>query len=476
MSTLSRRSVLQGSLGLAAAGTLSRPYIANAAAKTVTAWWTQGFVPEEDAAIKRLVAEYQKQSGDIIELSIIPFGPLAQKVVSALTSGSVPDVISYDGADGTVVPQNAWHNKLVDLSDIVAKYKSQYSPTVDLAAQFYNNVTKKRGYYIAPYKTACVPFHVWGDLVKEAGYNLSDAPKTWNAFWDFFKPIQAKARAKGHRGLYSLGLQITSTGPADGNNLFYHFVYANGGRNFVTPDGQPHFNDPQVKEALIRSIEYTTTAYKQGYVPPGVLSWNDADDNNAFHSKEILMDFDGTISTEVALFHNKKAYYDEMVTLGLPLGNDGQVVPAGIAALGCFMAKGAKNEAGGKQFISYICEPKVSNEYLKEGLGRWLPAMPSIVKSDPFWLDPKDPHRPPYVTEALLKPTIPGYYVFNPGIAVANAQQIWGQKQSNVIRNGLTPKELGAALRQVAIYCGFPAAVDCHRVAKQVLAAETKKT
>jgi 4-carboxymuconolactone decarboxylase len=42
------------------------------------------------------------------------------------------------------------------------------------------------------------------------------------------------------------------------------------------------------------------------------------------------------------------------------------------------------------------------------------------------------------------------------------------------LRNGLTPKELAAVLRQVAVYCGFPAAVDCHRVAKQVL-AETNK-
>jgi 4-carboxymuconolactone decarboxylase len=37
------------------------------------------------------------------------------------------------------------------------------------------------------------------------------------------------------------------------------------------------------------------------------------------------------------------------------------------------------------------------------------------------------------------------------------------------LRNGLTPKELSAVLRQVAIYCGFPAAVDAHRVAKKVL-------
>ncbi|HVC60336.1 MAG TPA: ABC transporter substrate-binding protein [Acetobacteraceae bacterium] len=444
MSNLSRRSVLQRSLAVAAAGTLGRPYIANAAATTVTAWWTQGFVPEEDVAIKKLVAEYEKQSGDTIDLSIVPFGPLGQKVVSAITSGSVPDVMSYDGADGTIVPQNAWIDKLIDLSDIVEKYKSEYSPTVNLAAQYFNNVTKKRGYYIAPYKTACVPFHIWGDLVEQAGYKLSDAPKTWNAYWDFFKPMQAKLREKGHRGLYSLGLQITSTGPADGNNLFYGFVLANGGRNFISPDGRTHFDDPQVKEAVIKSIEYMTTAYKQGFVPPGVLSWNDADDNNAFHAKEILMDFDGTISTEVAMFHDKKRYYHEAVTQGLPMGNDGQTVPAQIGALGCFMAKGAKNVAGGKQFIAYICQPKVANIYLKEGLGRWLPAMPSIVKNDPFWLDPKDPHRPPYVKEGLLGPTLPGYQVFNPGVAVANAQQVWGQAQADVIRNGMTPQAAAA--------------------------------
>lgn len=42
------------------------------------------------------------------------------------------------------------------------------------------------------------------------------------------------------------------------------------------------------------------------------------------------------------------------------------------------------------------------------------------------------------------------------------------------LRNGLTQKELGAILRQVAVYCGFPAAVDCHRIAKTVLATEAK--
>jgi 4-carboxymuconolactone decarboxylase len=38
------------------------------------------------------------------------------------------------------------------------------------------------------------------------------------------------------------------------------------------------------------------------------------------------------------------------------------------------------------------------------------------------------------------------------------------------MRNGLTKEELSAILRHIAVYCGFPAAVDCQRVAKKVLA------
>src|SRR5712672_4194896 len=92
MTTLSRRSVLRNSLAVAAAGTLARPYIANAAATTAEVWWIQGFVPEEDAAFKKMVADYEKASGNKVDYSIVPFAPLRQKIVSAVTSGVVPDL------------------------------------------------------------------------------------------------------------------------------------------------------------------------------------------------------------------------------------------------------------------------------------------------------------------------------------------------------------------------------------------------
>ena len=439
MTKLSRRSVLGGSLGLAGSGVLARPYIAKAAAKTATVWWTQGFIPEEDASFRAMVAGYEKASGNAIDVSIIPFAPIRQKIISALTSGDVPDVMSNYSAGVTIVPQGVWNDKLVDLTDVVESQKSEYHPTALLASRYYNNVTKRRSFYYAPYATFVLPFHIWNSLVEKAGYKLADAPKTWDAFWDFFKPMQKSLRDKGMRGVYALGMQPTTAGPNDGNALFHHFLIAYGGNGIVTKDGTPHLDDPKVKEAVVRALTYITTAYKEGYVPPGALSWNDADDNNAFHAKQMIMDLDGTISTELSLYH-KKEEYDDVVTMGLPFDDAGNPIPSQLGVAGAFIAKGAKNIEVAKDFLKYVIQPDVANEYVKAGLGRALPAMPKLVKNDPFWLDPKDQHRSVYAKQGVLDPTVPVYPIFNPGYAEADAQQIWGAAEADVIKEGMTPQ------------------------------------
>ena len=437
MQLMSRRTVIRGSLGLTAAGMMARPYIANAAASTAIVWQVQGFVPEEDAAFRATVADYEKASGNKIDLSIMPFTALNQKVISALTTGEVPDLVFHD-APATILPQNAWDNKLESVSDVVEAHRSELSATAVLASSFYNSVTKQRAFYLVPIKQGCEPFHIWGDLVEQAGFKLSDAPKTWDAFWDFFKPMQQVLRSKGRRKLYALGMQITTVGPNDGNGLFTHFLVANGGAKIVTSDGKLHTDDPQVREAAIRSVEYMTNCYKEGFVPPEALSWNDADDNNAYHEKLLLMDLDGTLSTELAMVHDKKKF-EESVTLGLPNGNDGKPMSAPQAAGGGFIPKGAKNVAVAKDFMKFFIQPQVMNENLKQGLGRWVPSIPSLVKSDPFWLDTKDPHLAPYVHEAVLGPTLPDFRGYNPAWGQVGAEQLWGVAHSDVIREGMTP-------------------------------------
>jgi multiple sugar transport system substrate-binding protein len=438
MATMSRRNAISGSLGLAAVGTLARPYIANAAAKTAVVWMNQGFFPQEDAAFKATAEAYMKASGNTLDSSIMPFMAQNQKTISALTSGDVPDLVFMD-APSSILPQNAWDDKILDVSDVVTPYESQLSDTAKLGSTFYNKATKKRDYYLCPIKQGATPFHIWGDLVEKAGMKLSEAPKTWDAFWDFFKQTQKPLRAKGMRKVYALGMQITTVGPNDGNNVFTHFVIANGGA-MVTPDGKFHSDDPKVREAAIKACEYMTNAYKDGFIPPEALSWNDADDNNGFHEKLFVVDFDGTLSTELAMYSDKKAY-DEMVTMGMPHGNDGTPIPCQVNAGGGFVPKGAKNVEVAKDFMKFFMQPQIMNDNLKAGLGRWVPAIPQVVKDDKWWLDPSDPHRLAYVQEAVLDPTTPVYEGFTPAWGQVNAEQVWGQAHADVIKNGMKVAE-----------------------------------
>ena len=217
-----------------------------------------------------------------------------------------------------------------------------------------------------PFTQAVLPNHIWRSLVEKAGYKMEDIPKTWDAYYDFFKGVQKKLRAQGMRQVYGLGFQVTTQGN-DPNDMFNYFLIAYGGQDIVTKNGKLRSDEPKVREAAIKALTYPTTAYKEGFVPSGAINWNDADDNNAFHAKQIVMDLDGTISTEVAIIGNKQEY-DDIVTMGLPLSNDGKPVPSQ-AGCGCaLIPKGAKNVAAAKDFLKYFIQPKVNGEYLKVGL------------------------------------------------------------------------------------------------------------
>jgi multiple sugar transport system substrate-binding protein len=456
MRAVTRRSLIRGSVGLVAAGALARPYLARAAATTANVWWVQGFAEEEDISFKKLVADYEKASGNKIDYSIIPYAPERQKIISAVTSGEVPDLFQNNPFE--IVALFAWEDKLVDVSDVVETQKQRYTEAALQSAYCYNGVEKRRNYYGVPYTASVSSNHIWRHLVEKAGYNLEDLPKTWDAFYDFFKDVQKKLRSQGVRNVYGLGFQVTTNG-VDPNSTFNNFLIANGGKNIVTPDGKLHLDDPAVKEAVIRAMRYPATAYKEGFVPPSAINWNDADDNNAFHAKTIVMDLDGSISTEVAIMA-KKQDYDDIVTMGLPLSNDGKPVPSQARTTCGLIPKGAKNVAVAKEFLKYLIQPNIVNEYLKVGLGRNVPCMPEVVKSDPWWFD--DPHRKAYTTQVVVAPTIADYWAFNPAYAQVQSEHVFPTGWVEIAKDGVAPEQAAdKALKRVAeIFAKYPIAAS----------------
>ena len=143
--------------------------------------------------------------------------------------------------------------------------------------------------------------------------------------------------------------------------------------------------------------------------------------------------------------------------MGLPLNNEGKAVPSQVNN-GCgLIPKGAKNVEVAKDFLKYLIQPKVcGGDYLKVGLGRNIPAIPSVVKNDHWRFD--DPHRAVYVKSALLGPTMPAFWVYNPAYAQVQNEHVWGAAWADILTGGLTPEAAAdkAFKRIEAIFAKYP--------------------
>jgi multiple sugar transport system substrate-binding protein len=443
MSTMTRRALMRASFGAVAAGALGRPYIANAQAKTATVWWVQGFAPQEDAAFKKLCADYEKESGNKLDYSIVPFAPLRQKFIAAITSGVVPDVVTP--AFNPYIPQQAWADKLEDVSDIIEPQKSALVEAAVASVYCYNNANKRRGYYGLPWAGALTPFHIWGSLVEKAGFKTSDIPNRWDAFLDFFKPMQQRLQAQGMRHTYSYGFVIGTVG-VDPINTQEHFTVAYGGRDTVTKDGKLNSKDPVVREAAAKAMNKLATIYKEGFNPPESLNWNDADDNNSFHSKLCIVDFDGTLSTEIAMLTSDPEGLKEVITYPLPLDDEGKTIPGFFGAFNpAVIPKGAKNLAVARDFAKYFMQPEVENEWVKGGVGRAVPVYPQQALNDPWWTKsgPPEviPHLVPMIEQGFKRPTLPLWYSYNPAWAEVESKHLFQLAVVDVATGKATVKE-----------------------------------
>lgn len=454
METITRRSILRNSAALAAAGALARPHIANAAAKTATVWWTQGFIQSEDTSFKKLAEGYEKASGNKLDYSIIPFAPLRQKEVSAVTSGDVPDVMEV--ADYFFAALNAWKDALLDVTDVVETQKSKFMDVATKTMYNYNSVKKGRSYYGVPMKASAATFHIWKSLVEKAGHKMSDIPTEFDKFIDFFKPMQKVLRDQGMRHTYSWGLEVSTVG-VDSVRTFSVYRTAYGGEDLVTSDGVLHADDPKIRESVVRTMDRMYELFKGKYVPESALNWNDADNNNAFHAKQLIADFNGSLSMELARIANKEEY-DDIQTHQIPNGKDGKPLPAEIGIFGAVIPKGAKNVEVAKDFLKYAIQPEVLNEYLKGGLGRWAIPMPEIAKSDPYWLKSDDPHRTAYIEQILNRKTFPLYTAYNPASAEVDSQHVFQAAWYEMVKNGIKAEAAAdnALKRAKEIFAKYP--------------------
>ena len=123
------------------------------AQEKLTVWWVKGFYKSEDDALFAAIKKFEEKNKNIkIELSQYPVQDMIPKTVSALDSGSPPDVAYADVYDFQVTGKWAFDGKLEDISSVIAPMVNRFAPNTVETTFLYNDQTKTRAYYAFPIK------------------------------------------------------------------------------------------------------------------------------------------------------------------------------------------------------------------------------------------------------------------------------------------------------------------------------------
>jgi multiple sugar transport system substrate-binding protein len=413
------------------------------AQEKLTVWWVKGFYKSEDdalfAAIKKFEAKHPKIK---IELSQYPIQDMIPKTVSALDSGSPPDVAYADVYDFQVTAKWAFDGKLEDISSVIDPIRTRFAPNTLETTFLYNDVAKTRAYYAFPIKQQTMHIQYWIDMLNEAGFKESDIPTTWKEYWSFWcDKVQPASRAKSGQRTYGIGMPLG----VDSSDSFYSFLTFMDAYNvkLVNDAGKLLVDDPSVRQGLINALTDYTSVYAKGCSPPSSTSWKDPDNNVAFHNKTTVMTHNATISiaakwlddmnnaslTDAQRATAKKNYTELIATAGFPTKPDGGKMVYRAAVKTGVIFKDAKNKVAAKQFVSFMLDEANLTPYVEGSLGRWFPVT-KVAQQSAFWK--ADKHRLS-VYNQFMNGTVTFEFTKNYKFTVLNNENVWAKAMNRVL-------------------------------------------
>ena len=414
-----------------------------AAQEKLTVWWVKGFYKAEDDALFAAIKKFEDKNKNVkIELSQYPIQDMIPKTVSALDSGSPPDVAYADVYDFQVTGKWAYDGKLEDLSSVLAPMKDRFAPNTLETTYLHNEQTKTKAYYAFPIKQQTMHVEYWLDMLTEAGLKETDIPTTWKEYWTFWcEKAQTASRQKSGKRTFGIGMPMG----VDSSDSFYSFLTFMDAYNvkLVDDNGKLLVDDPKVRTGLIGALTDYTAPYTKGCTPPSSTSWKDPDNNVAFHNKTTLMTHNATISIAAKWLDDsnnasltpeqreeaRKNYTERIRTAGFPSKPDGSKMVYRTAVKTGVVFKDAKNKARAKEFVAFLLQEENLTPYVEGSLGRWFPVT-KVAQQRDFWK--ADPHRLS-VSNQYAAGTVTFEFTKNYKFTVLNNENVWAKAMSRVV-------------------------------------------
>jgi multiple sugar transport system substrate-binding protein len=305
---------------------------------TITVWARdsqQGFMSQ-------LVDLYNKDHKVQAKVTIIPAANFVQKLGTAASSGSGPDVSSIDLV---YAPYFASAGALQDITDLANSlpYKDSLSPSHQRLSTFEGKT------YALPFTAEASAMYYNKDLFKKAGLNPDKPPTTFAEIRDAAKKI--RALGDDYYG-------FTFAGACGGCNVFEFtpHVWASGG-DVLSEDGKTaSLNSPQVTDAL----QLYRDMWTDGSIPSAAKNDAGTQQIPLFTSGKVGM----TPLGAFAIPTMEKAKVNFGVT-PIPGKDGGEASFAGGDVIS--VISGTKNEAGAEDFVKWATDEQAQTFLAKNG-------------------------------------------------------------------------------------------------------------
>ncbi|MBV9427798.1 MAG: extracellular solute-binding protein [Bradyrhizobiaceae bacterium] len=388
MARISRRTVLQGTGGMAAILASGR---APAFAQEATVHWLRwnDFIPASDELLrKQIIPECKKALGITLNIETINGNDIQARTTSAIQSGNGPDVIC-----GLNNWPRLYAESIVDVSDLAEEIGKAQGGYYEESRAVANDGKK----------WVSLPWCILGALIAyrkswlaEVGYPDGKFPQTWEEYREAGK----KLKAAGHPVGQTLGHTF-----GDAPTFSYPYLWSWGGKE-VEADGNTVVLD---SKAAVDSVKFMTGFWKDAH-DEGGLAWDDTSNNRAFLSGTISATLNG--ASIYLLTKQKPDTYQ--TDKGTPMKDDIAHAPLPKGAAGQFgyhlpmsnMLMGySKNQKAAKDFLRWISSKDVYQTWFNSQQGYSVGAT-KVWENDPLWQ--KDPVMLPFRVAAAAG-RFPGY-------------------------------------------------------------------
>jgi multiple sugar transport system substrate-binding protein len=441
---LTRRDVLRGTaaagVGLLASGTgLSAfaqdakkpdaPLPVGAAGKLTVIHRTEYFAAAQDA-FRSSVENFAKANNAQLDISTTnpeSFGDFLGKMTAAVKAGNPPD---FAYTSNVSISQMHLLDLLEDVSDVVDEAVSKYGAIMPgLNAEKNGKLDGK--WWAVPFIGTTTGYYIRGDKLKEKGID----PASLKTFSD----RRDAALAISGPDFYGWGLTPNQSGDGFG---YLTLLIQNFGGHFTDESGMKvTFNSPEtvaaaewIKETYDRNGKYAAM------LPPGIESWNDTGNNEAYLAGKI-----GYTHNAFSIYAQSKRdnnpVYGQTVLLPAPQANNGDSRDGGNVGGWLTVFKGAPNKDLAKKLALDLLDPKNFGPMAEAGGVLFTPAYanlwtPELIASDPNLAIIKEQVS---VTDPFLGQSWPA--LPNAGIDAIRAQGVVEQMAGNIIAGRMSPAD-----------------------------------